>query len=103
MDEYLIQQIDRAIENAREALARDTMRLVAIKSVKGNPEPGAPFGPGPKKVLDTVLEMGEAEGFYTTDYDVGVISLAMENKQPDLGFWLHGDVVPECDGWTYAP
>ena len=56
MDELLLEKIDRAIEDAREALAKDTMRLVSIKSVKETPAPGAPFGAGPKKVLDTVLD-----------------------------------------------
>ena len=103
MDELLLAKIDRAIEEAREALAKDTMRLVSIKSVKEAPAPGAPFGAGPKKVLDTVLEMAKAEGFYTTDYEVGVVSLSMQEGQPDLGIWLHGDVVPEGEGWIHAP
>ena len=103
MHEALIQQIDREIENVREALAKDIIRLVNIKSVKGAPQPGAPFGCGPKKVLDTVLEMGREEGFYPTDYEVGVGSLSLKEGLPDLGIWLHGDVVPEGEGWNYPP
>ena len=103
MNEALIQQIDREIENVRENLAKDVIRLVNIKSVKGAPQPGAPFGYGPKKVLDTVLEMGCGEGFYPTDYEVGVVSLSLKEGRPDLGIWLHGDVVPEGEGWNYPP
>lgn len=103
MNQALINQIDREIENARQSLAQDVIRLVNIKSVKGAPQPGAPFGYGPKKVLDTVLEMGKQEGFYPTDYQVGVVSLAMKDSQPDLGIWLHGDVVPEGEGWNFQP
>ena len=103
IDEKLIARIDKAIENERKALAADVIRLVNIKSVQGDPIPGAPFGPGPRAVLDKVMDMGRAEGFHATDYGVGVVSLALHEGQPDLGVWLHGDVVPEGEGWTFPP
>ena len=103
MDMELIQKIDAEIDQSREAVAQDTIKLIRINSEQGEPVPGAPFGAGPKKVLDTVLEMGEAEGFYTQDYGVGVVSLSLKEGQPDLGIWLHGDVVPAGDGWIYPP
>lgn len=103
MNPELLQRIDLEIENAYDALVRDTVKLVRINSVQGEPAPDAPFGIGPKKVLDTVLEMGREDGFYPTDYGVGVVSLAMQDGQPDLGIWLHGDVMPVGDGWTYPP
>ena len=37
MDKALIKRIDLEIEKARQALARDTIRLIGIKSVKGEP------------------------------------------------------------------
>lgn len=103
MDAELIQRIDAEIDKARDAVAKDTITLVRINSEQGEPAPSAPFGTGPKEVLDTVLKMGEADGFYTTDYGVGVVSLNMKDGQPDLGIWLHGDVVPAGDGWIYPP
>ena len=102
MERY-IEAIDREIDNARADLARDTIRLVNIKSVQGEPAPRAPFGPGPRAVLDTVLRMGAEAGFRTTDHGVGVISVALKEGQPDLGIWAHGDVVPEGDGWNFEP
>ena len=102
MERY-IEAIDREIDNARADLARDTIRLVNIKSVQGEPAPRAPFGPGPRAVLDTVLRMGAEAGFRTTDHGVGVISVALKDGQPDLGIWAHGDVVPEGDGWSFEP
>ena len=101
MDEKLLKQIDRRIEASREDLTRDIIRLIGIKSVKEEPLPGAPFGRGPKVVLEAVLKMGEQEGFFTEDYHVGVVSLALKKGQPDLGIWLHGDVVPEGTGWDF--
>ena len=103
MNNELLQQIDLAIENCREELTRDTIKLIAVKSVQGEPEPGAPFGRGPRNMLDATLEMGREAGFYTTDYEVGVVSLGMQEGQPDLGIWLHGDVVPEGPGWNFDP
>ena len=67
------------------------------------PMPGAPFGLDPRRMLDTILEMGKAEGFYTADYKTGVVSISMKEGQPDLGIWLHGDVVPEGQGWLWPP
>ncbi|MBQ7623641.1 MAG: Sapep family Mn(2+)-dependent dipeptidase [Clostridia bacterium] len=103
MNDELIAKIDKLIEEDRAELAKDVIKLVNIKSVRSEPLPGAPFGEGPRKVLDTVLEMGRERGFETTDYGVGVVSLAFKKGQPDVGVWAHGDVVPEGDGWIYEP
>ena len=103
MNKELLQKIDSQIEACRSELAKTTIELVNIRSVQGGPLPGAPFGEGPRKVLDTMLEKGRSAGFYPVDYNVGVISLAMKNSQPDLGIWLHGDVVPEGGGWNFEP
>ncbi len=103
MDTLLLNIIDELIDASRDELARMTIELVNIRSVAEDPLPGAPFGAGPRRVLDKMLEWGHEEGFACTDYNVGVISLAEENKQPDLGIWLHGDVVHEGEGWNFDP
>lgn len=103
MNTELIEKIDAAIEAAERTLVADIIRLVNIKSVKEEPLPGAPFGAGPRAVLDEVLKMGEAIGLHGVDYGCGVISLARKDAKPDLGIWLHGDVVPEGEGWLFEP
>jgi len=103
MNSELIKKIDALIDDARSEVAKTTIELVNIKSVEEAPLPGAPFGAGPRKVLDRVMEMGADAGFYNVDYNVGVISIAMKDSEPDLGIWIHGDVVPEGVGWTYDP
>ena len=103
MNSEFIKKIDGLIEKYEENLIEDTICLVNIKSEQGEAIEGAPFGEGPRKVLDEVLEMGNREGLFTTDYNVGVISLAMKNEAPDLGIWIHGDVVPAGDGWKFDP
>lgn len=103
MDQALLQKIDEEIRNCRPALAQDTIDLIRIDSTQQKAEPGTPYGKGAKEVLETVLEMGKSEGFYPTDYDVGVVSLGLKEGQPDLGIWLHGDVVPVDNDWIYPP
>ena len=52
MDEkLLLEQIDAFVAENRENVLRDLKTLVDINSVEGQPQPGAPFGPGPKKAL----------------------------------------------------
>ena len=101
--ENLIALIDKEIEAFEAQIAADTIKLVNIKSVRSDPTPGAPFGEGVKKVLDTFVNMADSAGFHTADYGVGVVSAAMDGGEIDLGIWLHGDVVPEGDGWKFPP
>ena len=103
MNTELITKIDEMIEKSTKDLVDDTITLVNIKSVQEKSSRGAPFGKGPKKVLDTFLKMSKKDGFYTKDHKVGVISAAMKKGDIDLGIWLHGDVVPEGDGWSFEP
>ena len=99
----LIEKIDSEIEAARSAVVSDTIRFVNIKSVNEPPKAGAPFGEGPKRMLDEFFDTAKRDGFFMTDYGVGVVSAAVKDGPIDLGIWLHGDVVPEGDGWTFSP
>ena len=45
MDQALNQKIDTFIAANKEQILADIAALVAIDSVEGQPEPGAPFGP----------------------------------------------------------
>lgn len=103
MDNQLLEKLDAAIGSCTDELAALTRQLINIKSVQSAPVPGGPFGAGCKQVLDTVMDLGQKEGFFCTDYKVGVMSAALKEGQPDVGIWLHGDVVPEGDGWIYEP
>ena len=99
----LIKRIDELIDSSDEVLIRDTTDYVNIKSDEGEPEPFAPFGAGPKAVIDKFLADAERDGFITKDYGVGVASAATGAGEIDLGIWLHGDVVPAGDDWRYPP
>lgn len=103
MNAELISKIDNLIEKYTPNLVADTIKLVNIKSVEEKPCKNAPFGKGPKKVLDTFAKMSKNAGFYNYDYKVGVMSAAFNEGTADLGIWIHGDVVPEGDGWRFKP
>lgn len=103
MERNQIAELDREIAGLSRELAELTIRLVNIKSTQGEPLPGAPFGEGPKQVLDEMLRLGREHGFFCTDYGTGVVSLALREGKPDLGIWLHGDVVPAGGGWRFDP
>ncbi len=103
MNQTLIAQLDKKIEDLRDELAQLTIRLINIKSVQETPLPGVPFGKGPKCVLDEMLQLGKQAAFSCVDYGVGVVSLALKDKNADLGIWLHGDVVPAGEGWNFDP
>ena len=104
MNGDIIKKIDELIEADRSAIAADVIKLVNIRSVREDPLPGAPFGAGPRKILDTVMEMGRELGFVVREYEnTGVVSLAINEGEIDLGIWAHGDVVHEGSGWNFEP
>ena len=55
MDQALNQKIDAFIAANKEQILEDIAALVAIDSVEGTPEAGAPFGAGPRAALDKTL------------------------------------------------
>ncbi len=103
MNEQLLAAIDKKIEESRTLLTNLLMEFVNIKSEKGEAKEKAPFGEGPRNVLAKAEALGKESGFFFSDYGVGVISLALESETPDLGIWIHADVVPAGDGWNFEP
>lgn len=98
--------IDAFAEQNRENILRDITRLVAVPSVEGTPEPGAPFGAGPKAALDKALEIASELGLATHDAE-GYIGWAetgpIAEGQKYLATITHTDVVPEGNGWDADP
>lgn len=64
-------------------------------------QPGAPFGPDCRKMLDLALERGRHYGFETVDHDGYVGSIYCGDFENSLGIIGHLDVVPVGEGWTY--
>ena len=104
MNEELRRDIDRFVEENQEAVFRDIARLVAVNSVEGEPEPGAPFGPGPREALSLGLRIAEELGLEAVDCE-GSIGYAALGGRGDryLATITHLDVVPVGDGWKEDP
>lgn len=83
--------IDAFAENNRDNILRDITRLVAVPSVEGTPEPGAPFGKGPKAALDKALEIAAELGLDTHNAE-GYIGWAQTGpycRRPEVSGYHH--------------
>ncbi len=105
MDETLLmKKIDAFVAENKENILRDLASLVAVNSVEGTPEPGAPFGAGPKKALETALSIASGMGLATRDCDgyIGYAEIPGESEK-QIATITHLDVVPQGNGWTGDP
>ena len=105
MDQALNQKIDAYIAENKEQLLQDIAALVAIDSVEGTPEEGAPFGAGPRAALDKTLELAAGMGFATRNCEnyIGYAELAGADPEKYLATICHVDVVPAGPGWNTDP
>lgn len=92
-----------AVENMKEEIFSATGRLVAIPSVEGTPEPGAPFGRSVREALDATLKLGEEMGFTAVNHDGYAGHLEFGEGEEIIAVLAHVDVVPEGSGWTKEP
>lgn len=104
MNEMLLKNIDSFIKDNEEALFRDIARIVAVDSVRGEAAPEAPYGEGPRKALDTALQIAREMGLETRDLDHKIgYAVAGEDGDSYLATITHLDVVGIGEGWTTDP
>ena len=84
----------------RAQLVEAISRLVRIRSVREEPQPGMPFGPGPAAALAEALKLAGELGFATKNYDNYVGAVDLNDKDTALHILCHLDVVGEGTGWT---
>ncbi|MBQ0100797.1 MAG: M20/M25/M40 family metallo-hydrolase, partial [Lachnospiraceae bacterium] len=96
----LLDKIRKYIDDHENEMVEELMELCAIDSVCGEPKPGAPFGPGPKKALDKAGEICEKYGLRTANYDNRVCTADFGGSEPALDVIAHVDVVPAGEGWV---
>ena len=77
--------------------------LVAVPSVQGDAEEGAPFGKEPARALEIMLKKCEEFGFITENTDNYAGSADVNGLAPELAVLTHLDVVPVGEGWTTDP
>ena len=105
MNEQLRRDLDLFVRENETAIFRDVARLVAIDSVEGKPEPGAPFGAGPKAALEKGLEIARELGLEAVNCadKIGYAQLGEGPEDRYLATITHLDVVPTGDGWEHDP
>lgn len=92
--------LDQWLEEHREEMVQDIMRLCRVRSVRGDSAPGMPYGEGPAKALEEALSMARDMGFCVKNYENYVGAVDCNDKETELLILAHLDVVPEGTGWT---
>ena len=108
MKQSYIELLEKAaawIAEHKEEYISELQGLARIPSVSRAEEaqPGAPFGPDCRRVLDYMLERGHHYGFDAVDHDGYAVSVSMGDPVDAIGMIAHLDVVPVGDGWVYPP
>ena len=98
------QKIDELIDSWKDEMYGTLKGWVAIKSVRGEAQDGAPFGPEPRRALDLALSDAEGMGFAVRNVAgyAGDVTLN-EGGEAVMGILAHLDIVPAGDGWTHDP
>jgi len=101
----LLALADKWIAAHREEYIAEVQGIARIPSVSRADlaQPGAPFGPDCRRVLDYALERGRHYGFATADHDGYAGSITWGDFDHSIGVIAHLDVVPVGDGWVYPP
>ena len=94
------EQIDAFIKSKKEEMLADLSALVSINSIRGEAQPGMPYGEGPAKVLDKMGELMRRYGLSVTDYDHYAVTGDFSEKEKELDILAHLDVVPVTEDWT---
>ena len=99
----LLAKAEEWIAAHREEFIAELQGIARIPSVSRADlaQPGAPFGPDCRKVLDYALERGRYYGFDTADHDGYAGSITWGDYDHSIGVIAHLDVVPVGDGWVY--
>lgn len=93
--------LNKKIDEFAEQIVTSTQKVVMDKSLGDEPKPGAPFGEGVAKCLDTALQISKELGFKIVNMD-GYVGYAEYGEGSDYVAVLgHLDVVPEGDKWIY--
>ena len=99
-------RIDAYFEAHQQEMLEDICRLVRIRSVREQAEPGKPFGHGPWLVMEEARKLVEEKGFAVRNFEHYVMDADLpgkDGKAPTLGILAHLDVVEEGRGWTMDP
>ena len=90
------------LKGIQPALFEGLRRMVAIPSIRGEAEEGAPYGKGPRQALDEVLAIASELGFQMKNIDNKIGYAQYGEDRSDgayYGIFGHVDVMPLGEGW----
>ncbi|HWI47998.1 MAG TPA: Sapep family Mn(2+)-dependent dipeptidase, partial [Rummeliibacillus sp.] len=92
-------------QERQDELIGNLQELVQINSVldESTASVDAPFGEGPKKALDWMLQQGKDQGLKTKLIDNMVGYIEMGEGEELVGILCHVDVVPAGSDWVHPP
>ena len=93
----------QSIQAEKENIIKSICQLVSIPSTEGRPACGMPFGEGPAKALQYVLDLGRNMGFHVENFDNYAGHIEFGEGEKTLGILCHADVVPCGEGWICDP
>jgi succinyl-diaminopimelate desuccinylase len=104
-DRVTMEKIEKWAEENLESVVRDLQDFARIESVSRADlaQPGAPFGPSVRTMLDFALQRAREHGFEAEDHEGYCISAYYGDRERTLGIFGHLDVVPVGEGWIYPP
>ena len=97
------QKVYDLIESYRDEFTAMLQGWIRTPSVKGEAEPGAPFGRDVRKMLDRAAADAESLGFTVRDFDGYACDITLGEAEEKIAVLGHLDVVPVGDGWTKPP
>ena len=97
------ERVDNWLKDHEEEMIRDLQGCLAIRSLKAEPAPGAPFGEKVQECLTYTLGVADKLGFVTKDQQGYYGYTEAGDGAEMLGVLVHLDIVPEGTGWDYDP
>ena len=96
-------EIRKYLEAHKQEMIDLLAELVAIPSIQGKAEEGAPFGKEPARALEVMLKKCEEAGFKVDNVENYAGSADINDLPAELAVLAHLDVVPVGSGWTTDP
>lgn len=96
-------EIRKYLEAHKQEMIDLLAELVAIPSIQGKAEEGAPFGREPARALEVMLKKCEEAGFKVDNVENYAGSADINDLPAELAVLTHLDVVPVGSGWTTDP
>ncbi len=96
-------EIRKYLESHKQEIIGLLAELIAIPSIQGKAEEGAPFGREPARALEVMLKKCSEAGFKVDNVENYAGSADINDLPAELAVLTHLDVVPVGSGWTTDP